>query len=858
MTKYTITGMSCAACSARVEKAVSKVEGVSSCSVSLLTNTMGVEGDASPEQIISAVENAGYGAALSAEENYAVRESGRASEKNGGVDPREEALKDRESPKLIRRLIASAVVLLILMYCSMGHMMWNWPLPAAFDDPVFSGVVQMMLAAVVMVINQKFFISGAKALFHGGPNMDTLVALGSGTAFVYSAVQLLLMISQSAKGNAEAVMAYHMNLYFESAAMILTLITVGKLLEAKSKGRTTDALKGLFKLTPKTAAVIRDGEEREVPVADVKEGDIFVVRPGENFPVDGVVTEGSGAVNESALTGESVPVDKQPGDGVYTGTVNQSGFLRCRATRVGQDTTLNQIIKLVSDAAATKAPLARIADKVSGIFVPAVLVIALLTLAGWMIAGKQFSFAIGRAITVLVISCPCALGLATPVAIMAGSGVGAKNGILYKTAASLEILGRVKVAALDKTGTVTSGEPSVTRVYPAEGVDRSQLVELAASMEAGSEHPLGKAVVSYARSLGIVPAPARDFEALPGNGLKAYAEDGELLLGGSVSYIDSVAGISEDLKKLADEEAMAGRTPLVFAKNGRILGMICTEDTVRADSAEAVSDLRAMNISVIMLTGDNARTAAAVGKAAGVDEVIAEVRPDGKAKVIDELKKRGKTAMVGDGINDAPALVSADAGLAIGAGADVAIDAADIVLVKNRLSDAVAAVRLSRAVIRNIYENLFWAFIYNIICIPLAIGLFGLAMKPMYGALAMSLSSFCVCMNALRLNLVNIHGKKRVKAHGFSSENNVGTLKSEEEEKIVMNKEENKKTVTLNVEGMMCMHCEARVKKALEAIDGVESAAPDHEKNICTVTLSGDVSEETLKKAVEEQGYKVI
>ena len=858
MTKYTITGMSCAACSARVEKAVSKVEGVSSCSVSLLTNTMGVEGDASPEQIISAVENAGYGAALSAEENYAVRESGRASEKNGGVDPREEALKDRESPKLIRRLIASAVVLLILMYCSMGHMMWNWPLPAAFDDPVFSGVVQMMLAAVVMVINQKFFISGAKALFHGGPNIDTLVALGSGTAFVYSAVQLLLMISQSAKGNAEAVMAYHMNLYFESAAMILTLITVGKLLEAKSKGRTTDALKGLFKLTPKTAAVIRDGEELEISVADVKEGDIFVVRPGENFPVDGVVTEGSGAVNESALTGESVPVDKQPGDGVYTGTVNQSGFLRCRATRVGQDTTLNQIIKLVSDAAATKAPLARIADKVSGIFVPAVLVIALLTLAGWMIAGKQFSFAIGRAITVLVISCPCALGLATPVAIMAGSGVGAKNGILYKTAASLEILGRVKVAALDKTGTVTSGEPSVTRVYPAEGVDRSQLVELAASMEAGSEHPLGKAVVSYARSLGIVPAPARDFEALPGNGLKAYAEDGELLLGGSVSYIDSVAGISEDLKKLADEEAMAGRTPLVFAKNGRILGMICTEDTVRADSAEAVSDLRAMNISVIMLTGDNARTAAAVGKAAGVDEVIAEVRPDGKAKVIDELKKRGKTAMVGDGINDAPALVSADAGLAIGAGADVAIDAADIVLVKNRLSDAVAAVRLSRAVIRNIYENLFWAFIYNIICIPLAIGLFGLAMKPMYGALAMSLSSFCVCMNALRLNLVNIHGKKRVKAHGFSSENNVGTLKSEEEEKIVMNKEENKKTVTLNVEGMMCMHCEARVKKALEAIDGVESAAPDHEKNICTVTLSGDVSEETLKKAVEEQGYKVI
>ena len=858
MTKYTITGMSCAACSARVEKAVSKVEGVSSCSVSLLTNTMGVEGDASPEQIISAVESAGYGAALSAEENYAVRESGRASEKNGGVDPREEALKDRESPKLIRRLIASAVVLLILMYCSMGHMMWNWPLPAAFDDPVFSGVVQMMLAAVVMVINQKFFISGAKALFHGGPNMDTLVALGSGTAFVYSAVQLLLMIGQSAKGNAEAVMAYHMNLYFESAAMILTLITVGKLLEAKSKGRTTDALKGLFKLTPKTAAVIRDGEEREVPVADVKEGDIFVVRPGKNFPVDGVVTEGSGAVNESALTGESVPVDKQPGDGVYTGTVNQSGFLRCRATRVGQDTTLNQIIKLVSDAAATKAPLARIADKVSGIFVPAVLVIALLTLAGWMIAGKQFSFAIGRAITVLVISCPCALGLATPVAIMAGSGVGAKNGILYKTAASLEILGRVKVAALDKTGTVTNGEPSVTRVYPAEGVDRSQLVELAASMEAGSEHPLGKAVVSYARSLGIVPAPARDFEALPGNGLKAYAEDGELLLGGSVSYIDSVAGISEDLKKLADEEAMAGRTPLVFAKNGRILGMICTEDTVRADSAEAVSDLRAMNISVIMLTGDNARTAAAVGKAAGVDEVIAEVRPDGKAKVIDELKKRGKTAMVGDGINDAPALVSADAGLAIGAGADVAIDAADIVLVKNRLSDAVAAVRLSRAVIRNIYENLFWAFIYNIICIPLAIGLFGLAMKPMYGALAMSLSSFCVCMNALRLNLVNIHGKKRVKAHGFSSENNVGTLKSEEEEKIIMNKEENKKTVTLNVEGMMCMHCEARVKKALEAIDGVESAAPDHEKNICTVTLSGDVSEETLKKAVEEQGYKVI
>lgn len=859
MTKYTITGMSCAACSARVEKAVSKVEGVSSCSVSLLTNTMGVEGDASPEQIISAVENAGYGAALSAEENIAVNESGAASGKSGAVDPREEALKDRESPKLIRRLIASAVVLLILMYCSMGHMMWNWPLPSAFDDPVFSGIVQMMLAAVVMVINQKFFISGAKALFHGGPNMDTLVALGSGTAFVYSAAQLLLMVSQSAKGNTEAVMAYHMNLYFESAAMILTLITVGKLLEAKSKGRTTDALKGLFKLTPKTAAVIRDGEESEVPVADVKEGDIFVVRPGENFPVDGVVTEGSGAVNEAALTGESVPVEKQPGDGVYTGTVNQTGYLRCRATRVGQDTTLNQIIKLVSDAAATKAPLARIADKVSGIFVPAVLVIAVLTLAGWMIAGKQFSFAIGRAITVLVISCPCALGLATPVAIMAGSGVGAKNGILYKTAASLETLGRVKVAALDKTGTVTSGEPSVTRVYPAEGVDESQLVRLAASMEAGSEHPLGKAVVSYAQSLGIVPESVKNFEALPGNGLRADAEDGDMLLGGSVSYIGSVAVISEDLKKLADEEAMAGRTPLVFAKNGTILGVICTEDTVREDSAEAVSDLRAMNISVIMLTGDNARTAAAVGKAAGVDEVIAEVRPDGKAKVIDELKKRGKTAMVGDGINDAPALVSADAGLAIGAGADVAIDAADIVLVKNRLSDAVAAVRLSRAVIRNIYENLFWAFIYNIICIPLAIGLFGLAMKPVYGALAMSLSSFCVCMNALRLNLVNIHGrKKREKAHVTSIENTAGSLRSEKEKKIDMNKEENKKTVTLNVEGMMCMHCEARVKKALEAIDGVESAQPDHEKNICTVTLSGDVSLETLKNAVEEQGYKVV
>ena len=811
---------------------------------------MGVEGNASSADVIAAVEAAGYGAFLNEEKKAGHVPGAGGNAEATPADPREEALRDRESPGLIRRLIASVIVLLVLMYCSMGHMMWNWPLPSAFDDPVFMGIVQMLLAGIVMVINQKFFISGFKAVIHGGPNMDTLVAMGSGTAFVYSFAQLLIAAnSAGAAEHGEAAM-HHPDLYFESAAMILTLITVGKLLEAKSKGKTTDALKGLFKLTPKTATVVEDVLEREVPVDSVKAGDIFVVRPGDNFPVDGVVIEGGGAVDESAISGESVPVEKQPGDSVYTASVNRSGFLKCRATRVGEDTTLSQIIRMVSDAAATKAPLARIADKVSGVFVPVVIGIALLTLAGWMIAGRPFSFAIARAITVLVISCPCALGLATPVAIMAGSGVGARNGILYKTASSLEILGRTKIFVLDKTGTVTSGEPSVTGVFTAPGVDEKKLVALAAALESGSEHPLGRAVVKYAEQNALELPGIKDFEALPGSGLAAYTQDGILISGGSVSYIDGRFGINEELKKIAEMQAGEGRTPLAFALGESVLGLICTEDTIRDDSADAISDLKSMKTSVVMLTGDNFRTASAVGRAAGVDEVIAEVKPDGKAGTVDSLKKRGKTAMVGDGINDAPALVTADVGLAIGTGADVAIDAADIVIVKSRLSDVAAAFRLSKAVIRNIYENLFWAFIYNIICIPLAIGLFGFAMKPMYGALAMSLSSFCVCMNALRLNLVNIHGKKREKSVPEGGNAAIGVND--------VHKEDKEMTRVLKVEGMMCTHCEARVKKALESIDGVVSAAPDHEKNECTMVLSREVPDDILKKAIEEQGYTVV
>jgi Cu2+-exporting ATPase len=811
---------------------------------------MGVEGSVAPESVIAAVEAAGYGAELmngagtvpaaAAVVNAAADDVPRSSSKRASVDPREEALKDRESPVLLRRLIVSAVFLLILMYCSMGHMMWHWPLPAVFDQPVFMGIVQMTIAAIVLVINQKFFISGFRALFRLAPNMDTLVALGSGTSFIYSFALLLIMADAVSRGDAETAMRLEMDLYFESAAMIPTLITIGKLLEAKSKGKTTDALKGLFKLAPRTATVVVDGEERTVNIEAVKVGDVFVVRPGDNIPVDGIVESGSGAVNEAALTGESLPVEKAEGDGVYTATVNTTGYMRCRATRVGEDTTLNRIIKMMSDAAATKAPLARIADKVSAVFVPVVMGIALFTLAGWLIAGKAFSFAIARAITVLVISCPCALGLATPVAIMVGSGVGARNGILYKTAASLETLGRAKTIALDKTGTITKGEPAVTELIPFGSVDARTLLTLAAALESGSEHPLGKAVLQKARETGLELPEITGFEALPGSGLSAeliskYAGfDRRELCGGSMAYIDGRFGLPDTLKAAGEAQAAKGATPLAFVCGDTVLGLICVADTVKEDSAEAIDELKSLGLQTVMLTGDNARTAAYIGKAAGIDEVLSDVRPDGKAAAINELTARGKTAMVGDGINDAPALVSADVGLAIGAGADVAIDAADIVLVNSRLSDVAAAVRLSKATIRNIYENLFWAFIYNLICIPLAMGVFGLTMKPMYGAAAMSLSSFCVCMNALRLNLVKLHKDKK--------ENK---------------KEVKPMTKIMNVEGMMCMHCEARVKKALEAIPGVTEALPDHEKNICTVTLSQDVPDDVLKAAVEAQGYTV-
>ena len=856
MTHYKVSGMSCAACSARVEKAVSKVEGVESCTVSLLTNSMGVEGSATPEEIIAAVDSAGYGAELMSAPGSGDT-SARGGRSNGpnaeaARDPREDALKDRESPVLLRRLIVSAVFLLLLMYCSMGHMMWHWPLPAAFDRPVFMGIVQMALASIVMIINQKFFVSGFRSLFKLAPNMDTLVALGSGTSFIYSFVLLLIMADASGRGDTETVMRLHMDLYFESAAMIPTLITVGKLLEAKSKGRTTDALKGLFKLAPRTATLIVDGEERTVNIEDVKVGDIFVVRPGDNIPVDGIVESGSGAVNEAALTGESLPVEKTEGDGVYTATVNTTGYMRCRATRVGEDTTLNRIIKMMSDAAATKAPLARIADKVSAIFVPAVMGIALLTLAGWLIAGQAFSFAIARAITVLVISCPCALGLATPVAIMVGSGVGARNGILYKTAASLETLGRAKLVALDKTGTVTKGEPAVTALIPLAGTDERTLLTLAAALESGSEHPLGRAVVQKARESGLELPEISNFKALPGAGLSADLPErydalaGRELWGGSLRFIDGKFGLPEPLKAEGAAQAEKGATPLAFVCGSTVLGLICVADTIKDDSAKAVAELKEMGLTTVMLTGDNARTAGYIAKEAGIDEVLSEVRPEGKAAAINELTARGRTAMVGDGINDAPALVSADVGLAIGAGADVAIDAADIVLVNSRLSDAAAAIRLSKATIRNIYENLFWAFIYNLICIPLAMGVFGLTMKPMYGAAAMSLSSFCVCMNALRLNLVKLHRKGNERRLGTAGPNTSATRM-----------EEDKMTKILNVEGMMCMHCEARVKKALEAIPGVAEAVPDHEKNICTVTLNSDVPDDVLKAAIEAQGYTV-
>ena len=836
MEQYTVTGMSCAACSARVEKAVSKVPGVTACSVSLLTNSMGVEGTASQADIIKAVVDAGYGASVKGEETAAASASYQAEE---------EALADHETPVLKKRLLASLGFLMILMYFSMGHMMWGWPVPAFFENNhVAMGLLQLLLAAIVMVINQKFFISGFRGLLHKAPNMDTLVALGSGASFVWSTYALFALSDAQLRGDMDGVMTYMHEFYFESAAMILTLITVGKMLEARSKGKTTDALKGLMKLAPKTAVVLRDGKETTVPIAQVRKGDVFVVRPGENIPVDGVVLEGSSAVNESALTGESIPVDKETGDLVSAATVNQSGFLRCEATRVGEDTTLSQIIKMVSDAAATKAPIAKIADRVSGVFVPAVITIAVLTTFGWLLLGETLGFALARGISVLVISCPCALGLATPVAIMVGNGMGAKYGILFKTAVSLEETGRVEIVALDKTGTITKGEPVVTDLLPAEGATEMELLSMAGSLEKKSEHPLAKAVLKKAEEEPVTISEVSEFTALPGNGLSGRL-NGEELLGGNLTFISSRVTVSETIKKEAQTLAGEGKTPLFFAKGGRLAGIIAVADTIKEDSPKAVKELQNMGIHVVMLTGDNERTAKAVGAQAGVDEVIAGVLPDGKESVIRSLKSKGKVAMVGDGINDAPALTRADIGIAIGAGTDVAIDAADVVLMKSRLSDVPAAIRLSRATLRNIHENLFWAFFYNIIGIPLAMGvwipLFGWQLNPMFGAAAMSLSSFCVVSNALRLNFFDMY-------------------RSDRDKKIKEKKKKETKTMekTLKVEGMMCEHCEARVKKALEAVPGVESAVASHKDGTAVVTLSQDVPYETLKKAVEDQDYKVI
>ena len=836
MEQYTVTGMSCAACSARVEKAVSKVPGVTACSVSLLTNSMGVEGTASQADIIKAVVDAGYGASVKGEETAAASASYQAEE---------EALADHETPVLKKRLLASLGFLMILMYFSMGHMMWGWPVPAFFENNhVAMGLLQLLLAAIVMVINQKFFINGFRGLLHKAPNMDTLVALGSGASFVWSTYALFALSDAQLRGDMDGVMTYMHEFYFESAAMILTLITVGKMLEARSKGKTTDALKGLMKLAPKTAVVLRDGKETTVPIAQVRKGDVFVVRPGENIPVDGVVLEGSSAVNESALTGESIPVDKETGDLVSAATVNQSGFLRCEATRVGEDTTLSQIIKMVSDAAATKAPIAKIADRVSGVFVPAVITIAVLTTFGWLLLGETLGFALARGISVLVISCPCALGLATPVAIMVGNGMGAKNGILFKTAVSLEETGRVEIVALDKTGTITKGEPVVTDLLPAEGATEMELLSMAGSLEKKSEHPLAKAVLKKAEEEPVTISEVSEFTALPGNGLSGRL-NGEELLGGNLTFISSRVTVSETIKKEAQTLAGEGKTPLFFAKGGRLAGIIAVADTIKEDSPKAVKELQNMGIHVVMLTGDNERTAKAVGAQAGVDEVIAGVLPDGKESVIRSLKSKGKVAMVGDGINDAPALTRADIGIAIGAGTDVAIDAADVVLMKSRLSDVPAAIRLSRATLRNIHENLFWAFFYNIIGIPLAMGvwipLFGWRLNPMFGAAAMSLSSFCVVSNALRLNFFDMY-------------------RSDRDKKIKEKKKKETKTMekTLKVEGMMCEHCEARVKKALEAVPGVESAVASHKDGTAVVTLSQDVPYETLKKAVEDQDYKVI
>ncbi|MCI9121406.1 MAG: heavy metal translocating P-type ATPase [Oscillibacter sp.] len=839
MEQYNVTGMSCAACSARVEKAVGKVPGVTSCSVSLLTNSMGVEGSASADEIIAAVEGAGYGASQKGGERTAS--SGSAS-----AHP-EDALADRETPQLKKRLWSSLLFLAVLMYFSMGHMMWNWPVPAFLQgNHMAMGLIQLLLTAAVMVINQKFFISGFKSLWHRAPNMDTLVALGASAAFVYSTYALFAMTDAQVRGDMEAVMDYMMEFYFESAAMILALITVGKMLEARSKGKTTDALKSLMKLAPKTAVLERDGQEVTVPIEQVRKDDIFLVRPGENIPVDGVVLDGSSAVNESALTGESIPVDKAPGDGVSAATVNQSGFLKCRATRVGEDTTLSQIIQMVSDAAATKAPIAKIADRVSGIFVPAVISIAAVTIVVWLLLGQTAGFALARGISVLVISCPCALGLATPVAIMVGNGMGAKNGILFKTAASLEAAGRTEIVALDKTGTITKGEPKVTDILPETGLYEQLLLRLACALERKSEHPLARAILQKAEEEQIPLEEVTDFQVLPGNGLTGKWK-GSTLSGGNYGFISTRAAVSRETQAKAEALSAQGKTPMFFSRDGMLLGVIAVADIIKEDSPQAVRELRNMGIRVVMLTGDNQRTAEAIGKQAGVDEVIAGVLPDGKESVIRKLKEQGTVAMVGDGINDAPALTRADTGIAIGAGADVAIDAADVVLMKSRLSDVPAAIRLSRATLRNIHENLFWAFFYNTIGIPLAAGLFipfGLTLNPMFGAAAMSLSSFCVVSNALRLNLFDLRDAKKDKPPKTKHSKH-------SEEAATMEK-------TLKIEGMMCGHCEARVQKVLEALPEVRAANVSHESGTAVVTLSAALADEVLKKAVEDQDYKVL
>jgi Cu2+-exporting ATPase len=827
MEKFNVTGMSCAACSARVEKAVSKVDGVTSCSVNLLTNSMNVEGDATSEKIIEAVEKAGYGASLAGKMTEAKKK---------------EESENTEASAIRVRLISSIAVLAVLMYFSMGHMMWNWPLPKWFEgNHVAMGLVQLILSGIVMVINQRFFISGFKAVLHRSPNMDTLVAMGSMASFAWSTYALFMMTSAQLHGDSQAVMQYMNEFYFESAAMILTLITVGKMLEARSKGKTTDALKSLIKLAPKTAVIIKDGKEVSVPIENVQKGDIFVVRPGESIPVDGIIQEGSTAVNEAALTGESIPSDKEIGDLVSAATINQSGFIRCEATRVGEDTTLSQIIKMVSDASATKAPIAKIADKVSGAFVPLVIAIAVVTVGVWLLLGKDLGFALARGISVLVISCPCALGLATPVAIMVGNGRGAKNGILFKTASSLEEAGKVKIAALDKTGTITEGTPKVTDIIPTNGFTESELLKSAYALEKKSEHPLSKAICREAEKMGLEAKEVSDFKALPGNGLLGKLE-GKTIVGGSLKYIESQTQIDEELKRTADRLSESGKTPMFFAENGKISGIIAVADVIKEEAPEAIKELKKMGIRVIMLTGDNEKTANVIGKQAGVDAVIAGVLPDGKESVIRELKKEGKVLMVGDGINDAPALTRADIGIAIGAGADIAIDCADIVLMKSALSDVPAAIALSRATLKNIRENLFWAFIYNIIGIPLAAGvwidLFGWQLNPMFGAAAMSLSSFCVVSNALRLNFFKMYGEKDVKT------NNKKEIK-------IMQK-------NMKIEGMMCGHCEARVKSALEKLEMVERAEVSHENNSAVVFLKGEISDDSLKETVEKEGYNVI